>query len=214
MFYNRFSAVSFVISGILFVLYPIIRPFSDETTLAGAAAFGSTNWLIAHMFAMVAFTLLLLGFLNFHLSIKGLSFHKLSYIAFVFCILGVGLTLPFYGGEAFGLHAIGQEALTKQSIELVRLANVVRSGPGLIMFLIGLLLLAISSIFLAITFWKSGIYMKWWGLPYAFGISLYIPQFFAGHSLRVAHGFLVALGCIMIAMEIWKQNDPKDKIEN
>jgi hypothetical protein len=26
--------------------------------------------------------------------------------------IGIGLTLPYYGGEAYGLHTIGQEALT------------------------------------------------------------------------------------------------------
>lgn len=42
----RISAFSFVISAILFVLYPAIRPFSDEASLQGAAAFASTEWMV------------------------------------------------------------------------------------------------------------------------------------------------------------------------
>jgi hypothetical protein len=34
----RLGAAAFAIAAVLFVLYPAIRPFSDETTLQGAAA--------------------------------------------------------------------------------------------------------------------------------------------------------------------------------
>ena len=141
MLQMRISASSLVISGILFVLYPMIRPFSDETSLQGAIAFASTNWLVAHILAIVAFTLLPLGLLGLHQSLQGTALNSLSYWAIVLCLLGIGLTLPFYGGETFGLHAIGQEALRQQDATLVSLSTVVRSGIGLVMFLIGLLLL-------------------------------------------------------------------------
>ncbi|MHC0039741.1 hypothetical protein [Pseudoneobacillus sp. C159] len=204
MFLMRFSAICFVISGILFVLYPAIRPFSDETSLEGANAFASTEWLVAHTFAIVAFTLLHLGLLGLHNSLKNTALKSLSFSAVVFLLLGIGLTLPFYGGETYGLRAIGLEAIAQQNVALVSLANVVRSGPGLIMFLIGLLLLAIASIIVAITIWRSGSYHKWSGIPFALGISLFIPQFFGGQPLRVAHGFIVGLGCLLIAIGLWR----------
>ena len=122
-------------------------------------------------------------------------------------IVGVGLTLPFYGGEANGLHAIGQEALRQQNAALLSLAGVIRSGPGLIMFLVGLLLLAVGAIFTAIAIWKSGIYSRWSGIPYAVAIALYIPQFFGKQPIRVAHGLLLAFGCMWIAVELWRKNN-------
>lgn len=201
------SVSALVISGILFVLYLALRPFSDETTLQGATAFVSNEWLVAHILAIVAFTLLPLGILGIHNSLQGTSVNSLTYWAFVLCLLGVGLALPFYGGETFGLHAIGQEAIRQQSVGLVSLANVVRSGAGLVMFLIGLLLLAIAALILAIAIWKSGKYQKWSGIPFALGMSLYIPQFFVGQPLRVTHGLLVALGCIWIAAGLWRKNN-------
>ena len=100
---NYLSASSLVISGILFVLYPALRPFSDETSLEGAAAFASTEWLVAHMLAIVAFTLLALGLLGLHNSLHSTAENSLAFWALMLCLLGIGLTLPFYGGESFGL---------------------------------------------------------------------------------------------------------------
>lgn len=135
----RVGALSLAISGILFVLYPAIRPFSDEASLQGAAAFSSTAWLVAHMLAILAFTLLPLGLLGLHSSLQETTVEPLGYWAVVLSLIGTGLTLPFYGGETYGLRAIGQEAVRLQAADLVSLAAVVRSGAGLMMFLVGLL---------------------------------------------------------------------------
>lgn len=207
--HTRLGSLSLVISGILFVLYPTIRPFSDEASLEGAAAFASTEWLVAHTLAVIAFTLLPLGFLGIHHSLQDTALKKLTYSAFVIGLLGTGLTLPFYGGETYGLHAIGQEALKQQSADLVHLAEGVRSGAGLILFLIGLLLLAVASLIIAVVLWRSGRYQKWSGIPFALGMILYIPQFFGNQPLRVAHGFLITLGCIWIASGLWRQRNRK-----
>lgn len=202
----RVSSAALAIAGILFVLYPALRPFSDETSLQGAAAFASPNWLVAHMLAMIAFTSLTLGLLGFFISLQDTAAERLGYWALVLGMIGVGLTLPFYGGEANGLHAIGQEAIRQQSAALLSLAAVIRSGAGLVMFLIGLLLLAISAAILAITIWRSGKYSKWSGIPFAVGMALYIPQFFLTQPLRVAHGLLVAIGCLWLATDLWRQS--------
>jgi hypothetical protein len=116
--------------------------------------------------------------------------------------------LPFYGAEAFGLHAIGQEAVRQRSVVLVGLASVVRSGPELIMFLVGLLLLAASGIMMAAAIWRSGSLAKWSGVPLAAGFALYIPQFFGNQPIRVVHGLLVTIGCLWIAGEMWRQEPP------
>jgi len=201
----RICSTALAIAGILFVLYPALRPFSDEVSLQGAAAFASSNWLLAHMLAMVALTLLPFGMLGLFLSLQGTLVESLGYWALVLAMVGVGLTLPFYGGEAFGLQAIGQEALRQQSANLLDIAAVVRAGAGLGMFLIGLLLLAISSVLVAIMVWKSGKYSKWSGLPLAVGMALYIPQFFFAQPIRVSHGILVAIGCLWLATDLWRQ---------
>jgi hypothetical protein len=200
------SAGALAVAGIFFVLYPALRPFSDEVSLQGAAAFASAQWLAAHMLAMVAFTLLPPGLLGLYGVLQETAAERLGYWALVTSMLGVGLTLPFYGGEAYGLHAIGQAALQAQSADLVGLAAIVRAGAGLDMFLVGLLLLAIAAILAAVAIWRSGTYSKWSGVPFAAGLALYIPQFFGNQPIRVAHGLLVAIGCLWIAADLWRSS--------
>ena len=202
----RLGAVSLAIAGVLFVLYPAIRPFSDETSLQGAQAFASASWTAAHMLAMVAFTLLVLGLLGLYLALHESSAERAALWALAMSMLGVGFTLPYYGGEAYGLHGIGQEAVREHNVALVSLAGVVRSGPGAVMFGVGLLLLAAGAIVAAAAIWRSGVLAKWSGVPFALGFALYIPQFFATQPLRVAHGILVAIGCLWIAASMWRRS--------
>jgi hypothetical protein len=191
----RLGATALGLAGILFVLYPAIRPFSDETSLQGAAAFASTEWLLAHILGMLGFTL------------RETRSERLAFGAVVVGWLGIGLTLPYYGGEAFGLHAIGQEALKQHSAALVSLADVVRGGPQEVMFGVGLLLIAVSAIMVAIAIWRSGVLPRWSGVPFALAFALYIPQFFGNQPIRVAHGLLVAIGCLWIAVSMWRKSN-------
>ena len=156
----RFGAGALVISGGLFAIYPALRPFSDEMSLLGAAAFGSAAWLASHMLAIVAFTLLPLGLLGLQRSLRGTSAERLLFVAIVLSVMGTGFTLPFYGGETYGLHALGQEALRLHTDALLGLVEVIRSGPGLVMFLAGLLLLAASAIATATALWRCCRYPK------------------------------------------------------
>lgn len=201
----RLGALALAIAGIFFIIYPALRPFSDETSLEGAAAFGSGAWLASHMLAMVAFTFVALGLHSLYSSVQGAAEEARGYAAFVLGLIGAGFTLPFYGGEAYGLHAIGQEAARQQSAALLSLAGIVRSGPGLLLGMVGLLLLAAAAILAAIILWRSPAYSKWSGIPFAVGFALYIPQFFGTQPLRVAHGVLVAIGCLWIAAGLWRQ---------
>jgi len=205
----RLGAVSLVVAGILFVLYPAIRPFSDETSLSGATAFASSEWLLAHMLGMLGFTLIGLGMLGLYFALRDTRSERLAFRALVVGWLGIGLTLPYYGGEAFGLHAIGQEALRQHNATLVGLADVVRGGPQEVMFGVGLLLIAVSAIMVAIAIWKSGVLPRWSGVPFALAFALYLPQFFGNQPIRVAHGLLVAIGCLWIAASMWRKSNAR-----
>jgi len=195
----RLGALSLAIAGILFVLYPLLRPFSDETSLQGAEAFASTAWILAHLLAVVGFILLALGLLGLHIALQTTAVERLAFLALVLSWIGVGLTLPYYGAEVFGLHALGQEAVRQHSTALLALADAVRFGPGFIVIIVGLLLLAVGTILVAIAVWQSGTLSRWSGIPLALGFVLYLPQFLGTQPIRVAHGLVIALGCIWIA---------------
>ncbi|MGD2058616.1 MAG: hypothetical protein PVF85_05490 [Anaerolineales bacterium] len=206
LLFRRLSAAAFTIAGVFFVLYPAIRPFSDEVSLEGAAAFASNNWIVAHMLAMVAFTLLLFGMVALVDSLEGTKGAQMGSWALLISVIGVGLTLPFYGGEAYGLHAVGIEAMKEQNAALLSLATTIRSGAGLVMFLFALLALAFGTIMLAIAIWRSGSYPRWSGSVLAAGVALYMPQFFGNQPLRIAHGVIMLIGCVWLAILLWPED--------
>ncbi len=200
----RLGAAALAVAGILFVLYPPIRPFSSETGLEGAAAFAMDAWTLAHMLAMAGFILLTLGLVGHYGALQTTRVGRLAFWALVLGLVGVGLTLPYYGGEAFGLHAIGQAAVSRHDVTLMKVVENVRTGPQLIMFTVGLLAIGVSAILAAIAVWQSRVVPKWSGVPFALGFALYVPQFFGTQPIRVAHGLLVAVGCLWIAASLWQ----------
>jgi hypothetical protein len=200
----RLGALALAVAGVLFVLYPVIRPYADETSLAGAAAFASTAWIVAHVLAMVGFVLVALGLLAPYRTLRDTPAEGLAFLALVVTWIGAGLTLPYYGAEVFGLHGLGQEALRQQSAALMTLANDIRYGPGIVLFGAGLLLLGIGAILVAAAVWRSGALPRWSGILFGLAFALYIPQFFASPPIRMAHGLLVTAGCIWLAIAIWQ----------
>src|SRR5512135_1044071 len=115
--WTRLAALSLAVAGVCFVLYPAIRPFSDEATLRGARAFATSAWIVAHSLAMVGFILLTLGLLGAYGQLRETTSGRLALTGLVVTWIGAGLTLPYYGAEAFALHAVGQEALRQNSVD-------------------------------------------------------------------------------------------------
>jgi hypothetical protein len=198
----RLGALSLALAGILFVLYPALRPFSNEASLQGAQAFVSPFWILAHMLAIGGFILLALSLLGLSSVLRQTPVRRLMSVALVITWIGIGLTLPYYGAEIFALHAIGQEAVRQQSIALLPLVNAVRYGPAIFDFAAGLLLLAVGPILVAIAVGRSGVLSRWSGSIFALAFALYIPQFLGNQPIRVVHGVLVALGCLWLAWSL------------
>lgn len=204
-------ALALIVSGICFLSYPALRPFSDETSLAGARAFGSVQWVVAHALGIAAFTLLAIGMLGLYLRFERVAPRR-SLWAIVLTILGAGLTLPYYGAEVFGLHAIGQTSLERSDTDLfTTLTDRVRWGPGIWFIVIGLIALAVGAVLAASAVWTSREGpARWSGVPLAIGLLLYLPQFAGPQWMRVAHGALMALGCILLA---WSWTGPSRRSE-
>ena len=79
----RLTSACFTVAGLLFVLYPAIRPFSDEKSLQGTAAFGSTAWIVAHSLAIIAFIMLGLGLFGLYLRLQPTHVERLALIGVV-----------------------------------------------------------------------------------------------------------------------------------
>src|SRR5262245_7269945 len=108
---TRAGALALAVAGILFILYPATRPWHDETTVDGAIRSMSSSWWVAsHLFAMLGFILVPLGLLALRSVVQHGRAERLAAAAVLTSWLGAGLTLPYYGAEDFGLHAIASRA--------------------------------------------------------------------------------------------------------
>jgi hypothetical protein len=191
------------VAGVLFLVYPVVRPWGDATAAGAAAAFASPAWLVAHLAAVVAFVLLALGLLSVRSALAGGPGARPADAAVVTTWLGVGLTLPYYGAEAFALHVLGSRALADGDAGLAAAVEEIRMGPvQLTTFGCGLVLLGVGAVLAAVAVRRSGALPRWSATPLAVGMALYLPQFFAPPALRVAHGVLVAAGCLLLALAL------------
>lgn len=199
--------VIFAVAGVLFALYPAIRPYSDESTMSGAVAFSSAAWVASHMFAMIGFVLLPLGLLSLLGVLDAAGAQRAGRAALVMAWVGAGLVLPYYGAETFALHALGTRASQVGDPALLGLADAIRYGPTqAVMFGAGLLLLAAGGVLAAVAIWRSDTLPRVSAVPLALGLVLFLPQFFTTPSVRIAHGLLVAAGCAVLAVGLGRRS--------
>jgi hypothetical protein len=100
-------------------------------------------------------------------------------VALVVTWIGAGLTLPYYGAETYGL--------------------------GVVIFGTGLALLAAGGAIAAAAAWRSGGLTRWGGALLGAGLVLFIPQFWGPQPVRIAHGVLMAAGCLLLAAGLWRR---------
>src|SRR6266571_1300968 len=184
---NRMGAASLATAGVLFVLYPAIRPWHDESTVSGATtSMSSPAWVAAHFFAVLGFILVPLGLLAVGDALARTRSASLTLTAAVVTWIGAGLTLPYYGAEDFGLHAIA----SKHAGNLLELVKAVRYQPlAITIFGAGLLMLGIGALLAAVAIWRSGILPRYSGIVFA---------------ARIAHGVLTGIGLAILAVSLWR----------
>jgi hypothetical protein len=203
---SRSGALALAVAGVLFVLYPAVRPWQDESTVQGAIrAMSSGAWVAAHLFAMIGLILVALGLLAMWNAVGRTRAEPLALAAVVTAWIGVGLTLPYFGAEDFGLNAIARKAAQGQVLDLLGLVDAVRFSPvPITTFGLGLVLLAAGAVLAAVAIWRSGVLPRSSGILFAVGVALFLPQFFTPPAVRIAHGVLVAAGSIWLAVALWR----------
>jgi hypothetical protein len=206
----RAAAAALAVGGVLFAAYPALRPYTDETTLEGARAFASTAWVVSHTMGMLGFIGLAIGLLGVHAAQSGAADSRRSFWALLVTWIGAGLTLTYYGAEAFGLRVIGRLAVKSGDPALLDLAHQLRFGPGAVLFGAGMVLLAAGGIMTAVVTWRDGGLMSWGGALTGIGLVLYLPQFLQTPPVRAAHGVLLAVGCLWLAMGLWNRRPAGD----
>src|SRR5574342_555145 len=155
---TRLGAIALLVAAVLFILYPAMRPWKDESTVDGATvAMSSGSWVASHLFAMIGFILVPLGLLALRGVVSHTRAEPLAFNAAIAAWIGAGLTLPYYGAEDFGLHAIASRAAQGQPIDVLGLVDAVRFNPvAATTFGAGLVLLAVGAVLAAATIWRAG----------------------------------------------------------
>ncbi|BCJ61141.1 hypothetical protein Jiend_45630 [Micromonospora endophytica] len=202
----RAGAVALAAAAVMFVLYPALRPWHDESTATGAlASLSASTWVPSHTFAMIGFILVPLGLLALAQAIAGTGSDRTTMTAFVTSTIGAGLVLPYYGAEAFGLHAIARQAAANPQLDLLALADQVRYDPiAVSTFGIGLLMLGAGAALAAVAIWRGNLLPRLSGVPFALGFLLFLPQFFTPAVVRISHGVLLGAGLLWLATALWR----------
>ena len=198
---NRWGAAALLFAGVMFLLYPAVRPWNDETTQAGAhASMASVAWVAAHFFAMLGFIAVALAML----ALRAMIPSRPATAALITTWVGAGLTLPYYGAEDFGLHGAARSDVT----DLVALSDAVRYTPlALTTFGLGLVALGVGAVLAATAVWRSEVVARPAAILYAVGFALFLPQFFVPAPARIAHGVLLAAGCLWFAAAMWQARE-------
>lgn len=210
----RWTRVAFVAAGLTFLLFPLLRPWPDETvaTINLATAFASDRWVVAHLFGILGLALVAPAFLGLRtvLTQAGPADDGdragvrpgagAATWALVTAWTGAGLAALYFGAEIFGIRTIAEAALRDGDLGLLADIEVLRMQPWAVtLFAAGLLLLAVSGVLAGVALWRAGTRPRWAGIPLAIALVLVLPQFFGGPELRITHGFLFAAGCVLVA---------------
>lgn len=180
------SRIALAVAGVLFLLYPVLRPWDDETTAAGAHdAMAAGAWVVSHLFAMIGFVLVGLALLGLR------DLVGTTPVAVMWA--GAGLTLPYYGAEDFGLHAAANTGGT----DLLAVAEATRYNPvAIATFAAGLLALAVGAVLVGRAVRRPSAWV------FAAGFVLFLPQFFTPAPVRIAHGVLMLVGLVWLAVDL------------
>ena len=206
---RRFGALALGLAALLLAVFPLIRPFYPLDPTAPAAtltvaspAVTSAPWVVAHLLCMLAFVMLLYGVLILYAHLAHGHAEPRAFWAMVCSVAGIGLILPMLGVETYILPIIGKLYLTGHT-DIAPAFGMIYLGPALVVFVLGLVLLALGAVTWAAAIWRSAVLPRGAGVLLATGLALWFPPF--PRVIRVIDGLLIGLGGVWLARSLWQQ---------
>jgi hypothetical protein len=199
----RRGAVALGLAGLLFALFPLIRPFGDDPSggsEAVALTLASDAWVGSHLMLAFAFVLLNFGALTLYAHIRTTDMERLAFAAVIVTLIGATLLVGAASLEGVALNAFGKLQLRGEADVLAGM-SAVRGGPAGVLFLGGLLALAVGGVLFAIAIWRSAPLPRWAGVALGIGLVLFMP--FLPRPIRVVDGILIGIGAIGLAWCLW-----------
>ena len=208
----RWGALALGLSALLLAVFPLVRPFfpldprqPERTLTLASSAIASGPWVVSHLMAMLAFVLLLFGMMALYARLADTPAEPRALRALVFSLAGIALIMPMLGVETHVLPIIGRLHL----VGTTGIAPAVRSiylGSAMVVFLLGLLCLAIGAIGFGRVIWRSDVLPRWAGALFVAGLALWFPPF--PRAIRVVDGLLIGIGGAWLAWSLWRDPGP------
>lgn len=209
---HRLGALALGCAALLLTVFPLIRPFfpldpraPTATLLAASPAITSAAWVVSHGLCTVAFILLLYGMLTLYAHLAQYQVKPRPFRALVWSVAGIALILPMLGLETYMLPILGRLYLAGAS-DIAPAVQMLYHGPALVVFLLGLILLAIGASSFALAIWHSAVLPRWAGVCFAIGLALWFPPF--PRLLRILDGVAIGLGGVWLAWHLWHTAAP------
>ncbi|MFW6773108.1 hypothetical protein ACOACO_02400 [Nocardioides sp. CPCC 205120] len=184
------------LAGAALAAYPALRGHAVEDGLAAAELYARPAWLWAHVLAMAGFVLVALGLAAVDRAAQRAA------------VVGTALLLPYYGAEAYGLHAVGRRVVETGDAAVLSAgdgaADLFRYEPvAVTLFALGWVALALAGARLVVVavrrspgpLARAGLVLT------AAALATYLPQFFLPPGGRTAHGVLAAAGLLLLAVD-------------
>ena len=204
----RLGALALGLSALLLTAFPLVRPFfpldprsPDETLAVASPLITSVPWVVAHLLAMLAFVLLLFGVLTLYAHLRAGPVEPRALRALAWSLAGIALIMPMLGFETHVLPILGRLYLAGTT-GIAPVVALIYFGPAIVVFLLGLLFLAIGAVYLAVAIWQDGRLPRWAGVLFAIGLALWFPPF--PRALRIIDGFFIGLGGLWLASDLWQ----------
>jgi hypothetical protein len=198
----------FIGAGAALAAYPILRPYAGGGVPDGAAQLSSGAWPLAHVLGMVGFVAIAFGLRALAGASPTAWPAGAARRAETFAWAAVALLLPYYGAEAFGLHALGQYAASHRDAAVLAVVDSFRyAALPMTLFGIGLVLLAVTGVLIARGAWTSGVLSRLGGMVVAAGLVTYLPQFFGPAPVRMAHGLVLGAGLVILGIAVARTRD-------
>ncbi len=193
----------FIGAGAALAAYPILRPYAGSGAPDGSAQLGSGAWPLAHALGMFGFVAVAFGLRALAGAQPATWAPGAARRAETFAWAAAALLLPYYGAEAFGLHALGQYAAAHGDSAVLAVVDSFRYAPlPMTLFGIGLALLAVTGVLIARGARRGGPLERISSLAVAFGMVTYLPQFFGPPPVRMIHGLVLGAGLAVLGFAL------------
>jgi hypothetical protein len=188
----RTSAVALGIAGLAFAAYPMLRGYGSEAGLAGAVLYARPAWVAAHLIGMIGFALLAVGL------------PAIDERAGRWATWGAFAVLPYYGAEAFGLHALGIRVLQTGHADMTATADMFRYQPvAITIFALGWIAFGAVGVRLLVVARRSAGVTRVGLILTGLALLTYLVQFFLPPVGRIGHGVVLAAGLLLLAYATW-----------